>query len=481
MKPSDLIREQLARLEAQENLISFTNYTFPDFQAGEHHKIIADKLEAVERGEIKRLMIFAPPRHTKSELASRRFPAWYLGRNPKNQLICSTYSGEFALDFGHDVKAIIDSDAYKNVFDARLAKDSKASNRFRTEEGGISVYVGVGGAITGRGAHIALIDDPFKNRQEADSEINRDNVWKWYTSTLRTRLMPGGAIILIMTRWHEDDLAGRLLERDGKKEDGGIWDVVSLKAIEDGKALWPEWYPLEALLEIKREISETKGSREWTAQYQQSPQPEDGSFFLRDWFNWYDQKPENLNYYICSDYAVTEDGGDYTEHGVFGIDPNDNIYVVDWWSGQKTADIWIDELLGLIKEYRPYCSFGESGPIKRAIEPFLIKRMRERHIYGRTEWIARNRDKASMARAFQARAAAGKVYLPRNNSGHELLDQLLRFPVAKHDDKVDVCALMGLALDEAHPAVVPNYGIVGSKRFGGYEFQHEEDNSWKLN
>src|SRR5579875_2597193 len=209
--------ELLARRMARRSLIDFTTYTKPDFEVGEHHRVIANELEAVERGEVDRLMVFAPPRHTKSELSSRRFPAWYLGRHPNHQLICATYSGEFALDFGRDVRGIVAAPLFRNVFpEVFLRGDSRAANVWRTSHGGISAYVGVGGAISGRGAHLAIIDDPFKNREEADSEVRREMVWKWYSSTLRTRLMPGGKIVMVLTRWHEDDLAGRILAQQAK-------------------------------------------------------------------------------------------------------------------------------------------------------------------------------------------------------------------------------------------------------------------------
>lgn len=451
--PQEAAQELLARRRARESLIDFTQYTKPDFRVGEHHKQIADALESVERGEIDRLMIFAPPRHTKSELASRRFPAWYLGRHPDRQLICATYSGDFALDFGREVRGIVQDEAYARLFpQVSLAEDSRAANRWHTSQGGISVYVGVGGPITGRGAHVALIDDPFKNREEADSEIRRDTVWKWYTSTLRTRLMPGGAIVLILTRWHDDDLAGRLLDKQADQ-----WKVVELQAIanegrEDEKALWPDWYPLPELKRIRSEI----GPRDWSALYQQRPQPETGTFFQREWFRWYDTPPRHLNKFIASDYAVTDGGGDWTEHGVFGLDPDGNIYLLDWWSGQTSADVWIESLLDLIDKHKPLAAFGETGVIRKAVEPYIVRRSRERKVYARFEWITRTGDKVAMARGFQARAASGKVYLPRNQPwAQEVLTQDLSFPVGRNDDKVDVQALIGMALDMAHPAIAP--------------------------
>ena len=235
----------------------------------------------------------------------------------------------------------------------------------------------------------------------------------------------------------------------------GQWKVVELQAIanegtNNEKALWPEWYALTDLKRIKDEI----GPRDWSALYQQRPQPDEGTYFQRAWFKWYEDLPKELNYYICSDYAVTDSGGDFTEHGVFGVAPSGNVYVVDWWSGQSTADVWIDALLDLVKLYKPLAVFGESGQIRRAIEPFLLRRSQERKAFARFEWIVRNRDKASMARAIQARASMGKLYIPEGQEwAQPLISQSLSFPAGKHDDKVDVLALMGLVLDEAHPAV----------------------------
>ena len=227
-----------------------------------HHRLIAEKLEAVERGEIDRLMIFMPPRHGKSELASKRFPAWCLGRNPKRQIIAASYNSDLASDFGRNVRNIVAEPEFGQVFrNVGLAPDSQAANRMNTNHGGTYVAAGVGTAVTGRGADIALIDDPFKDREEADSQRRRDVVWDWYRSTLFTRLMPGGAVVVILTRWHEDDLAGRLLEAEGDQ-----WTVLSMPAINNaGEALWPEWYDVDALARIKATI----GQREWSALYQQ--------------------------------------------------------------------------------------------------------------------------------------------------------------------------------------------------------------------
>ena len=436
-------QELLSRRQAREGLIAFTQYTNPAYCPADHHTQIAEKLEAVERGEIDRLMIFMPPRHGKSELASRRFPAWFLGRHCDQQIISATYNADFASDFGREVRNIVASPEYGALFDVGLSQDSKAANRWHTSGRGCYIAAGVGTSVTGRGANIALIDDPFKDRQAADSEINRERVWNWYTSTLYTRLMPGGAIVLIQTRWHDDDLAGRLLAAQ-ENGTGDKWEVLELKAETDGKALWPEWYPYDALMRIKAAV----GKRDWNSLYQQNPIPDDGDFFLRDWFRWYDDEPKNLKIYGASDYAVTEGGGDFTEHGVMGVDANDDIYLLDWWSGQTTSDVWIETQLDLTLRHKPRIWAGESGPIRRSVEPFLKKRVRERKAYCRLEWLPSITDKTARARGIQARASMGKVYLPRNAPWvDDLLHQLLRFPAGTFDDKVDVMSLFGRMLD----------------------------------
>src|ERR1043165_1575588 len=231
LSPQEAAAELLLRRKARAGLLPFTEYTNPAYVAAPHHALIAEKLEAVERGEIKRLMILMPPRHGKSELASRRFPAWFIGRNSGKQIIAASYNSDLANDFGREVRNIVQSPEFLALFNAALSEDSRAANRWHTNEGGMYVAAGVGTAVTGRGADILLIDDPFKDREEADSELRRQRVWDWYTSTAYTRLMPGGAIVLINTRWHDDDLSGRLIEAQG--DGGDQWDILSLPAINE--------------------------------------------------------------------------------------------------------------------------------------------------------------------------------------------------------------------------------------------------------
>jgi len=397
----------------------------------------------VARGEIKRLMICMPPRHGKSELASRRFPAWYLGQKPQGQIIAASYNSDLANDFGREVRNIVASPEYGKLFKAQLAQDSKAANRWHTDDGGMYVAAGVGTAITGRGADVLLIDDPFKDRQEADSELKRKSVWDWYTSTAYTRLMPGGAIIVINTRWHDDDLSGRLL---AEQETGGDeWDVLSLPAINTkGEALWPEWYALDRLEQIRSVLP----ARDWNALYQQNPIPDDGDYFKAGWFTDYEELPDKLAVYGASDYAVTDGGGDWTEHGVFGVDFNKNVYVLDWWRGQTASDVWIESKCDLVIKHKPECWFGEAGPIRRSIEPFMMSRMTQRNAFCRVEWLSSVNDKPARARSIQAMASMGKVFFPKNAAWKgEVLGQLLRFPAGKHDDAVDVFGLIGRGLE----------------------------------
>jgi predicted phage terminase large subunit-like protein len=436
------LKRELAARTARQSLLAFTEYTNPLYRRAGHHERIAEKLEAVERGEIDRLMIFMPPRHGKSELASKRFPAWCLGRDPKRQIIAASYNSDLANDFGRNVRNLVAEPEFSEVFrGVTLAPDSQAANRMNTNHGGTYVAAGVGTAVTGRGAHIALIDDPFKDREEADSQRRRDMVWDWYRSTLYTRLMPGGAVVVVQTRWHEDDLAGRLLEHEGDQ-----WEVLDLPAIsKDGEALWPEWYPVAALERIKATI----GPREWSALYQQQPQPDEGTFFQRDWFKEWQHLP-SLRYYGTSDYAVTEGGGDYTVHRIWGIDPKGDIYRVDGWRGQTASDTWIERKLDLIARYKPLAWFGEGGVIQKAVEPMLNRMMQERGVYCRLEWLPSVSDKPSRARSFQAMAASGRVYFEPNAD----VSEFLVFPAGRHDDDVDTASLIGRAIDQAHPAIV---------------------------
>ena len=437
---------------ARKDLLPYAIAQMPRYKVAPHHRQVARALEDVEQGKIKRLMIFMPPRFGKSQLSSAFFPAWYLGRNPTKQIIMATYAQELADDWGRRVRDQMRDTLHKQIFPAcNLRTDSAAVSRLNTVEGGNYYAVGVGGAITGRGADVFLIDDPVKGREEAESEIVRRRVRDWYQSVAYTRLMPNAAIVVVMTRWEEDDLAGWLL-KEHKHEN---WHVISLPAIgADGTALWPEAYPLEALYNIQR----TLGPREWSALYQQDPTPYTGGFFEAKDFKFYDILPAELKIYGTSDYAVTADAGDYTELGVWGIDKDRNVYALDWWRGQTGADTWINAQIDLIALHYPLAWFGESGAIKRAIEPFLNKALTDRGVYCNMQWIPSINSKEIRLRGFQAMAKMGKVYFPRKRWVDDVLSQLLKFPAGKYDDAVDACGLLARALESITTPYVQSFG-----------------------
>lgn len=465
--------QEKTRIIAGSSLLGYAAVQFPDYKISSHHRLIADALQKVERGEITRLIITMPPRHGKSMLASEYFPAWYLGRNPENQVIAATYSQDLASTFGRKVRNQLIDPMFRVIFSTQAADDSASASQVMTTRGGVYNAVGVGGALTGRGAHLLLIDDPLKGREEADSEIIRRKQREWYNAVAYTRLMPNGAIVIIQTRWHEDDLTGYVLTEH--KHEG--WTELTLPAINDsGEALWAEQYPIEQLERIRKTI----GAREWNALYQQRPVADDGEYFKRDWFRWYDpaNPPKHVRCYMASDYAVTDGNGDYTEHGVFGLSPDDDLYVMDWWSGRTSPDIWIDAGLDLVEAHKPLKWYGEGGVIRRSIEPFLNKRMRERRAYCALEWVTSSTDKPTRSRGFQARSSMGKVYLPKNDLGEAILDQLLRFPAGKHDDKVDVCGLIGRAIDGMAAGSAPIVPQV--MRRAMYDKFEIEDNNWRL-
>lgn len=441
--PQEAALELLARRHARNSLIEFTRYTFPAYEVAPFHLRIAEALEAVERGDCRRLIIEAPPRHGKSELVSRRLPAWFIGRNPDKQIISASYSQDLADDFGREVRNIVADPEYRNVFpQVTLRADSQAASRWHTSQGGVYVSVGVKGPATGRGFHLGNIDDPFKDRADADSERNRETVWKWYTSVFLTRQMEDAAIVLTNTRWHEDDLTGRILET--AKRTGEHWEIIKLPAINEyGQALWPERRPVE-MLEMLRS---TLPARDWLSLYQQSPTADDGTYFRREWVRRYTALPESLNIYMSADFAVSEGEGDWSEIAVWGVDVNDNIYALDWWSGQTSSDVWVQELVSRFRRWQPLYLACEAGVIRKAVEPWLDRQMRDQRTYCATEWLPTTGDKPAMARAFQALMATGRVYWPNVDWAERAIDQLLRFPAGKHDDCVDACGVFGRFID----------------------------------
>lgn len=401
-------------------------------------------------------MLLMPPRHGKSELASRRFPAFYLGRHPEKQIASISAAAPLADDFGREVRNLIQSDEYRAIFDLRLAEDSQAKNKWHTKQGGIYYALGIGSQFMGRGADAMLIDDPFASMADALSELERKNVWDWYTGTAYNRLQPGGAIVLINHRMHEDDLSGRLLAQQAAG--GDKWEVVELPAIDnDGVPLWPEAYPLEALERIRSNSQ----PRFWSALYQQRPAPEEGDYFKADWLKTYSSLPPRteMQVYGGSDYAVTADGGDYTVHCVVGLDAEGRMYLLDLWRRQASSDVWVEAFCDLVKQWKPLGWAEEKGQIASGVGPLLDRRSRERQAFVFREAFPTRGDKAIRAQSIRGRMAMNGLYVPANAPWlAEFRSELLHFPAGKHDDQVDALGLVGQLLDKMVSGTRPKAG-----------------------
>lgn len=472
--------------KARDHLLDFTHLTMPrpedpdDSDASRyseaiHHVAIAELLEKMERGEILRAIITMPPRHGKSELCSRRFPPWFIGKNAYRQVIFCTYSQEFADDFGREWRDIIKTPVYRQVFPGvELKKDSQAADRMNitmngTPYGGVMVAVGIGGAVTGRGADLALIDDPIKNKEEADSALIRDQRWNWFTSTLMTRLMPGGAVLIVLTRWHEDDIVGRIFNPEYvDPEEAKTWTVLSLPAEKDGKALWPERYPIKVLESIRK----TVGPRVWSALYQQRPAPEDGLYFTKSMIRTYQPQdlPVNLRIYAASDHAVTvKQENDPNVLGCIGVDSDDVIWVLPdlIWERMETERT-VEEMLSLMRRRKPMIWWAEDDVINKAIGPFLRKRMREEKVYCSIWPMRPTKDKRARARSIQGRMQMGMVRFPAFAPWWPAaLAELLSFGSGgKHDDFVDWLSWTGLGLDQEVGAERPAKGENNAIRVG---------------
>jgi predicted phage terminase large subunit-like protein len=470
---------------AFSRLAAFSAMLNPELPPAAHHRLLCRKLEAVERGEIRRLMVFLPPGSAKSHYANVMFSAWFVGRNPKAALLVCSASGSLAEQWGRRVRNIVAQPLFPRIFGASLSQDSTAADRWATTEGGQYYAAGVGSSIVGRRADLCVLDDPVADREHADSPNERERLWQWYKWDLWTRLKPAAAVILIQTRWSEDDLAGRLL---ADAEAGGEhWEVVSIPALAEdddplgrapGDPLWPDWFKPEMFAEARR------NARSWSALYQQRPMPESGDYFKADWFRYFSEPPARatLHVYGASDYAVTADGGDWTVHVVAGVDPDDNLYVLDLWRGRTASDKWIEALLDMAEQWRPLDWAEETGQIVKSIGPFLEQRMNERRVYFSRQQFTSARDKPTRAQSIRARMAMGKVYLPKNAPWvADLTAELLSFPAGRHDDCVDVLSLLGRLLDEmvggSRPAKPKPPADRWARTFGKSD---PDDSAWKV-
>lgn len=438
MAEAELAKRELAR----RHLKDFVLYNFDGFKLNWHHEVIFEKLEAVERGEIKRLMLFLPPRHSKSEIGSIQFPAWLMGRDKNRNIIEASYSGDLATDFGRQTRNLIKSKKYQNVFKGvRLAEDSEAKGKWNTNGRGAYNAVGVGGATTGKGADFLIIDDPIKNRQDAESDVIRENVWQWYRSTARTRLSPAGAIVLIMTRWHDDDLAGRILRKPAG------WEIIKFPAIAEqdekyrnkGDALWANFFTKEILEQTKEDI----GSYEWSALYQQNPIDEATQEFHKHWFK--DRERAELEHlktrrFLTIDTAISEKASaDYTGLCDNTVDWENNWNLKAW--RMKINPKELIDLLFNLHDTRQYESIGiEKTIYLDTLKPFLDDEQRKRNKFLPIVNLEHNQTKKELRiRGLIPRYQAGAIYHLKGEC-IDLEHEMLRFPKGVHDDVLDATA-----------------------------------------
>lgn len=427
------------RVAAHSDFLSFVKSVWPAFIEGEHHAVMSDAFNRIANGTLKRLIINMPPRHTKSEFASHLFPAWYLGMYPDRKVIQTAHTAELAVGFGRKVRNLVDSDDYKNIFsDVSLASDSKAAGRWNTNKHGDYFAIGVGGAVTGKGADILIIDDPHSEQEAAlgDPSIY-DKTYEWYTSGPRQRLQPGGAICVVMTRWSKKDLTGQIIKSSIERGGSDEWEVIELPAIlPSGEPLWPGFWPLEQLQALKSELPLSK----WSAQYQQDPTSEESAIIKRDWWReWPGTNTPQCEFVIQSwDTAfLAKETADYsacTTWGVFYDDNgNSNIILLDALQERLEFPDLKVRAYDMYKQFNPDAFIVEA---KASGSP-LIFELRRMGIPVSEYTPSRGRDKIARVNAVSDLFSSGLVWAPKTRWAEEVIEQFAAFPSGDHDDLVD--------------------------------------------
>ena len=430
---------QLDRVEkCQGSFLDFVRAMWPEFITGKHHEIITEKLERVAKGELKRLIVNMPPRHTKSEFASYLFPAWMIGRNPAMKIIQATHTTELAVGFGRKVKNLLEREDYQDIFsDSRLSVDSKASGRWDTARGGMYYAVGVGSNLAGRGGDLIVIDDPH-SEQTAMSSHGFEDAWDWYTGGPRQRLQPGGSIVLVMTRWSEKDLTGQLIRAQARDKDADQWEVVELPAImPSGKSCWPQYWPLTDLEAVKASIPVSK----WNAQYQQNPTGDETAILKREWWKlWEKEKVPSLEYVIQSyDTAFskreTADFSAITTWGVFYPEEagTPNLILLDSKKGRWDFPELKEVAYDLYQFWDPETVIIEA----KATGLPLTHELRNMGIPVVNFTPSRGNDKLSRVHSVAPLFESGMIWAPDEQWAHELIEECAAFPNGEFDDLVD--------------------------------------------
>jgi predicted phage terminase large subunit-like protein len=434
--------ESVTREKATVSFMEFVKVMWPGFIHGRHHALMAKKFEDIANGKIKRLIINMPPRHTKSEFASYMLPAWFLGRYPNKKIIQCSNTAELAVGFGRKVRNLVDGEQYAKVFpNVHLRSDSKAAGRWSTNGNGEYFAIGVGGTVTGKGADLLIIDDPHSEQEAALAASNPevyDKVYEWYGSGPRQRLQPGGAIVIVMTRWGKRDLTGRILQ-SAIERDGDEWDIIELPAIlPTEKPLWPEFWSYEELVKLRNELPVSK----WSAQYQQSPTSEAGAIVKREWWQmWEKETPPVCEFIIQSwDTAFTKnERSDYsacTTWGVFYKDENPDdphVILLDAFKERLEFPELKERALQYYKEWEPDAFIVEA----KASGAPLIFELRRMGIPVQEFTPTRGNDKISRVNSVSDLFASGKIWCPRTRWAEEVMEEMAAFPNSDHDDLVD--------------------------------------------
>ena len=433
---------EIDRIErSRESFLFYVQQMWPTFISGKHHKIMADAFERVARGELKRLMISLPPRHTKSEFASYLLPSWFLGKFPEKKIIQTAHTAELAMGFGRKVRNLVGSEPYQKIFDTQLSTDSKAANRWNTNKGGDYFSVGVGGAVTGKGADLLIIDDPHSEQEaKLGNPAVYDHVYEWYTSGPRQRLQPGGSIIIVMTRWSKRDLVGQIL-KNSSKDGTDDWEVIEFPAIlPSGNILWPEFWAKKELEVIRAELPVAK----WEAQYQQNPTSEEGAIVKREfWKVWEDDDPPPCEYVIQSwDTAYEKHNrADYSACTTWGIfqspdrhgDNKPNIILLDAFKDRMEFPELKKKAFEMWKEWNPDTLIIE----KRAAGAPLIHELRMMGIPLSEYTPYKGQDKIARVNSIADLFASGVVWRPDTRWAEEVVEEMASFPNGDHDDLTD--------------------------------------------
>jgi predicted phage terminase large subunit-like protein len=445
LKDLEALEDVQNKKKAKEDFISFVNLMWPSFISGRHHQKMASAFERVASGELKRLIINMPPRHTKSEFASYLLPAWFLGKYPEKKVIQTAHTAELAVGFGRKVRNLIQSEDFQNVFSGiTLSSDSKAAGRWNTNKRGDYFAIGVGGAVTGKGADLLIIDDPHSEQDAQQGQFNPevyDRVYEWYTSGPRQRLQPGGAIIVVMTRWSLRDLTGQIMKSTGNKKGMDEWEVIEFPAImPSGKPLWPEFWSMDELDALKAELPPTK----WNAQYQQNPTSEEGALIKREWWREWDRpNPPPCEIILQSwDTAFLKtQRSDYSACTTWGVfyHPDDtgrsqpNLIMLDAYKEKLEFPDLKRAAYDKYMEYEPDQMIVE----KKASGAPLIFELRAMGIPVTEFTPSRGQDKIARANAVTDLFASGSIWHPPTQWAHEVIEECAAFPSGEHDDYVD--------------------------------------------